>query len=166
MESKIKESKPLPSWNTRLDNAFKNFCLCYFTYLVMHNGCVCQMHVLSIFGRDIRHCRLEDPSRFEQNICWEVWKMRFWKAFSLGPHYVVTQQNLGIKTCSDFFSVIRGHLTQGIHFLYAIYKAFQKTEPRSDFTKIRPMLSAAACGPWVLPYTKTLVFLCPLIPPC
>jgi hypothetical protein len=76
--------------------------------------------------------------------------MRFWKASSLGPHYVVSQQNLGIKTCLDFFSVIRGHLTQGIHFLYAIYKAFQKTELWSDFTRIRPMLSAAACGPFLI----------------
>lgn len=151
MRSPENQRKPLPSWNARLNNALKRkFCLCYFTYLVMHNGRVCQMHVLSIFGRDIRHCRLEGPSRFERNICREVWKMRFWKASSLRPSLCGGAIKLGHKDLLRIcFSVIRGgHLTQDICFLYVVYKAFQKTELRLDFTQIRPMLiAAAACGP-------------------
>jgi len=110
-----------------------------------------------------------DPSRFERNICWQVWKMWFWKASSLRPHYVVAQQNLGIKTCSDFFSVIRGHLTQGTLFCMLFTRHFRRRNrhptlpesgPCSVPLHVGPYFGKMS-GPWVLPYTKTLAFLCP-----
>ncbi len=138
----------------------------------MHNGRVCQMHVLSIFGRDIRHCRLEGPSRFERNICWEVWKMRFWKASSLRPSLCCGATKLGHKDLLRIFFQCNQRRApyprymlfvcclQGISEDRTAVGLLPESGPCSLPLHVDPCFGQTS-GPWVLPYTKTLVFLCP-----